>query len=77
MLVSAGSSMLDLCADVHRIRSQSSLNLLLFAVLNVLRIIIITFCIKMVAVWDIAPCSLVEVDQRFGGVYCLHHQGDE
>jgi hypothetical protein len=25
--------------------------------------------------WDVAPCSHVEVDQRFGGAYCLHHQG--
>jgi hypothetical protein len=31
---------------------------------------------KMMAFWDIAPCSLVEVDQHFRGVYCLHHQGD-
>jgi hypothetical protein len=29
------------------------------------------------AVWDIALCSLVEVDRRFGGAYCLHHQGGE
>jgi hypothetical protein len=30
----------------------------------------------MTAFWDIAPYSLVEVDQRFGGAYCLHHQGE-
>jgi hypothetical protein len=24
-----------------------------------------------------AECSPVEVDRRFRGVYCLHHQGDE
>jgi hypothetical protein len=24
----------------------------------------------------VAPCSLVEVDGRFRGEYCLHHQGD-
>jgi hypothetical protein len=28
------------------------------------------------AFWDIAPCSLVEVDQRFRGAYCLYNQGD-
>jgi hypothetical protein len=33
--------------------------------------------IKMIAFWDIAPCSLVGVDRCFGGAYCLHHQGDE
>jgi hypothetical protein len=27
--------------------------------------------------WDVAPCSHVEVGRRFGGAYCLHHQGDE
>jgi hypothetical protein len=31
---------------------------------------------KMIAFWDTAPGSLFEVDQRFRGVYCLHHQGD-
>jgi hypothetical protein len=24
--------------------------------------------------WDVAPCR---IDRCFGGVYCLHHQGDE
>jgi hypothetical protein len=28
------------------------------------------------AFWDTAPCSLVEVDQRFRGAYCLYNQGD-
>jgi hypothetical protein len=32
---------------------------------------------KIRAFWDIAPCSLVVVDRRFRGSYCLHHQGDE
>jgi hypothetical protein len=27
--------------------------------------------------WDVAPCSHVDVDQRFIGAYCLHHQVDE
>jgi hypothetical protein len=31
--------------------------------------------IKITAVWDIALCSLVEVDWRFWGAYCFHHQG--
>jgi hypothetical protein len=30
----------------------------------------------MAVFWDVAPCSLVEVYQRFGGPCCLHHQGD-
>jgi hypothetical protein len=28
----------------------------------------------MTAVRDIVPCSLVEVDRRFVGTYCLHYQ---
>jgi hypothetical protein len=28
---------------------------------------------KMIAFWDIAPCSL-EVGRRFKGAYCLHHR---
>jgi hypothetical protein len=30
----------------------------------------------MAVFWVVAPCSLVEVYQRFGGTCCLHHQGD-
>jgi hypothetical protein len=29
---------------------------------------------KMAAFWDVAPCSLVEVDRRFRDAHCLHHQ---
>jgi hypothetical protein len=25
---------------------------------------------KMTAFWNIAPCSLVEVERRFSGIYC-------
>jgi hypothetical protein len=31
---------------------------------------------KMAVLWDVAPRSLVEIDRRFRGAYCLHHQGD-
>jgi hypothetical protein len=31
---------------------------------------------KMAVSWVVAPCRLVQVYQRFGGLYCLHHQGD-
>jgi hypothetical protein len=30
---------------------------------------------KMAVFLDVAPCSLVEIDRRFRGAYCLHHQG--
>jgi hypothetical protein len=26
--------------------------------------------------WDVASCGLVEINRRFEGAYCLHHQGD-
>jgi hypothetical protein len=29
----------------------------------------------MAVFWDAAPCSLIHIDRRFGGTYCLHHQG--
>jgi hypothetical protein len=32
---------------------------------------------KMAVVWVVAPCNLVWVYQRFRGLYCLHHQGDD
>jgi hypothetical protein len=31
---------------------------------------------KMAVIWVVAPCSLVEVYQRFRGPCCLHHQDD-
>jgi hypothetical protein len=31
---------------------------------------------KIIAFWDIAPCSLV-VDRRFRGAYYLYNRGDE
>jgi hypothetical protein len=30
----------------------------------------------MAVFWVVAPCSLVEVYQRFRGAFCLHHPGD-
>jgi hypothetical protein len=27
--------------------------------------------------WDVAQCSLAEIDQCFRGAYCLHQQGDD
>jgi hypothetical protein len=32
---------------------------------------------KIRAFWDEAPCSLVEIERRFRGAYCLHLQDDE
>jgi hypothetical protein len=32
---------------------------------------------KMAVFWVVAPCSLVEVYQRFRGPCCLHYQGDK
>jgi hypothetical protein len=32
---------------------------------------------KITVFWDVAPCSLIEVDQYFIGAHCLHHRGDE
>jgi hypothetical protein len=32
--------------------------------------------VKMAVFWVVAPCSLVELYQRFRGPCCLHHQGD-
>jgi hypothetical protein len=34
------------------------------------------FIKKMAVFWVVAPCSLVEIYQRFRGPCCLHHQGD-
>jgi hypothetical protein len=31
--------------------------------------------IKMAVLWDVPPCSLLEIDRRLRGVYYLHNQG--
>jgi hypothetical protein len=31
----------------------------------------------MTVFWDVAPCSLGEIDRRFKGLYRFSHQGDE
>jgi hypothetical protein len=31
---------------------------------------------KMTVFWNVAPCSLVEIDRCFRATYCLHHQCD-
>jgi hypothetical protein len=31
--------------------------------------------VKMIALWDIVPCSLIEVHRYFRGAYCLQHKG--
>jgi hypothetical protein len=33
--------------------------------------------LKFRALWDVTPCSRIEVYRRFRGAYCLHHQVDE
>jgi hypothetical protein len=30
---------------------------------------------KMAVFWDVASCSLVDINRRFWGAYCLRHQG--
>jgi hypothetical protein len=32
---------------------------------------------KMAVLWNVEPCSLVEVHRRFRGTYCIYHQGDD
>jgi hypothetical protein len=32
---------------------------------------------KLRVFWDVAPCSHIEVDQRFRGAYCLRHRRDD
>jgi hypothetical protein len=32
---------------------------------------------KMTVFWDVVPYGLVEIDLRFKGAYCLHHQDDD
>jgi hypothetical protein len=33
--------------------------------------------VKMTVFCVVAKCSLVEINRRFGGIYCFQHQSDE
>jgi hypothetical protein len=37
---------------------------------------VLTASMKMSVFRDVRLCNLVGIDQRFGGAYCLLHQGD-
>jgi hypothetical protein len=39
--------------------------------------VLIAASMKITAFWDIVPHSLIEVDWRFRGAYCLHRQCDD
>jgi len=46
--------------------------------LNVVRYqVLVVTSMNMTPFWDMAPCSLIEVDLCFRGGYCFPHQGDE
>jgi hypothetical protein len=47
-------------------------NLVLLVIFQVLT----AASMKFRVFWDVAPCSHVDVDRRFRGAYCLHHQVD-
>jgi hypothetical protein len=32
---------------------------------------------KMTVFWDVAPCTLIEIDRHFGDAYWFHHQGED
>jgi hypothetical protein len=50
----------------------------LLTIYLIVRVHVLTEAImKMMAFWDIALCGLFEVNRRFRGAYCLHHQGDD
>jgi hypothetical protein len=33
--------------------------------------------LKMSVIWNVAPCSLVQIDWHFRGPNCLHHQSND
>jgi hypothetical protein len=53
----------------RRTKSTSNNNIVGFEVLT-------AASVKMAAFWVVAPCSLVEVYQRFRGTCCLHRPDD-
>jgi hypothetical protein len=52
-------------------------NIINLSELQEIHIIQSQILMKIAVFWVVAPCSLVEVYQRFRGPCCLHHQGDD
>jgi hypothetical protein len=62
----------------YTLHFQENQDFLLFTIYLIVRVHVLTEAImKMMAFWGIALCGLVEVNRRFRGAYCLHHQGDD
>jgi hypothetical protein len=71
------------CCDIVRITRHTMFSSVFLKIGNtvhrpiVLRLLLQVFkhllSVSLWAFWDIASCSLLEVDRRFGGAYCLHH----
>jgi hypothetical protein len=38
--------------------------------------VVMTASMKMTGLWDLAPCSIMEIGRHFKSAYCLHHQVD-
>jgi hypothetical protein len=36
--------------------------------------VLMVMSMKMAVFWDVAPCSLVDIDRCFRGAYSFHHQ---
>jgi hypothetical protein len=45
--------------------------------LNAILQVLTATSLKITVFWNIAPCSLINVDRRVSRAYCLHRQGCE
>jgi hypothetical protein len=60
------------CAVLLKIKTRETFNRV-----NIVRVQVLKAAnVKFAVFWDVALCCHFEVDRRFRGTYCLHHQGD-
>jgi hypothetical protein len=81
MMISGGkpkNSEKTCSSAISYLYSNSVKCVLLKTVHRIITLFVLEFIhrLKMAVFWVVAPCSLVEVYQRFRGPCCLHHQGD-
>jgi hypothetical protein len=72
--------MLTVSGSAKRVRLVMDIIKLYLSVKNIIYVrfkILTAASMKMIVFWDLAPCGLVEIDLRFRGAYCLHHQEDD
>jgi hypothetical protein len=63
------------CCSLHKFRNKMAQTRQKHS--SCVRFQVLTAAIMKTIFWNISSCSVTELDRRFRGAYCLHHQGPD